>query len=133
MRHREAPGLPLEHRVYFLIIRGLSAELPMWVDEAGRSCRYGASLLAQWLRFHVPNAGGPSSIPGQGTRSHIRQVIVHMLQLKTPQPTETYCIAQGTLHNVMRQPGWEQFEGEWIHVYVCLSPFTVHLKLSQHC
>ena len=25
------------------------------------------------------------------------------------------------------------FEGEWMHVYVCLSPFAVHLKLSQHC
>ena len=23
--------------------------------------------------------------------------------------------------------------GEWIHGYVCLSPFSVHLKLSQHC
>ena len=22
---------------------------------------------------------------------------------------------------------------EWIHVYVWLSPFAVHLKLSQHC
>ena len=25
------------------------------------------------------------------------------------------------------------FEGEWIHVYVRLSPFTVHWKLSRHC
>ena len=25
------------------------------------------------------------------------------------------------------------FGGEWIHVYRWLSPFTVHLKLSQHC
>ena len=25
-----------------------------------------------------------------------------------------------------------EFRGEWIHVYVWLSPFTVHLKLSQH-
>ena len=25
------------------------------------------------------------------------------------------------------------FGGEWIHVYAWLSPFTVHLKLSQHC
>ena len=25
------------------------------------------------------------------------------------------------------------FRGEWIHVYVWLSPSTVHLKLSQHC
>ena len=23
--------------------------------------------------------------------------------------------------------------GEWIHVYVWLSPFAIHLKLSQHC
>ena len=25
------------------------------------------------------------------------------------------------------------FGGEWIHVYVWLNPFAVHLKLSQHC
>ena len=25
------------------------------------------------------------------------------------------------------------FEGEWIYVYVWLSPFVVHLKLLQHC
>ena len=25
-----------------------------------------------------------------------------------------------------------QCRGEWIHVYVWLSPFTIHLKLSQH-
>ena len=24
-------------------------------------------------------------------------------------------------------------EREWIHVYVWLSPFSVHLKLSQYC
>ena len=32
-------------------------------------------------------------------------------------------------------PGWMRvgFGGEWIHVYVCLNPFTVHLKLPQHC
>ena len=26
-----------------------------------------------------------------------------------------------------------EFEGEWIHVYIWLNPFVVHLKLSQHC
>ena len=25
-----------------------------------------------------------------------------------------------------------EFGGDWIHVYVWLSSFTVHLKLSQH-
>ena len=26
-----------------------------------------------------------------------------------------------------------EFGGEWIHVYVWLSLFAIHLKLSQHC
>ena len=26
-----------------------------------------------------------------------------------------------------------EFGEEWIHVYVYLSPFAGHLKLSQHC
>ena len=42
----------------------------------------GTSLVVQWVRFHAPNAGGLSSIPGQGTRSHMPQLRVHMLQLK---------------------------------------------------
>ena len=29
----------------------------------------GTSLAVQWLRLRAPNAGGPGSIPGQGTRS----------------------------------------------------------------
>ena len=37
----------------------------------------GTSLLVQWLRLCSPNAEGPGSYPGQGTRSHI-------LQLKDP-------------------------------------------------
>jgi len=32
-------------------------------------------------------------------------------------------------------PAWMGggFGGEWTHIHVWLSPFTVHLKLSQHC
>ena len=26
--------------------------------------------MVQWLRFHIPNAEGPGSIPGQETGSH---------------------------------------------------------------
>ena len=26
-----------------------------------------------------------------------------------------------------------EFGGEWVHVYVWLGSFAVHLKLSQHC
>ena len=31
----------------------------------------GTSLMVQWVRLHAPNAGGPGSIPGRGTRSHM--------------------------------------------------------------
>ena len=31
----------------------------------------GTSLVAQWIRLHALNAGGPGSISGQGTRSHM--------------------------------------------------------------
>ncbi|TEA33613.1 hypothetical protein DBR06_SOUSAS3910181, partial [Sousa chinensis] len=40
------------------------------------------SLVVQWLRLHAPKAGGLGSIPGQGTRSHMPQLRVCMLQLK---------------------------------------------------
>ena len=36
--------------------------------------------MVQWLRLCAPNAGGPGLIPGQGPRSHTRQVRVHMPQ-----------------------------------------------------
>ena len=37
--------------------------------------------MVQWLRLHVPNARGLGLIPGQGTRFHMPQLRVHMLQL----------------------------------------------------
>ena len=40
--------------------------------------------VAQWLRLCIPNAGGPGSIPGQGTRSHVPPLRVRMPQLRSP-------------------------------------------------
>ena len=37
----------------------------------------GASLVVQWLRLRAANAGGPGSIPGQGTRSRTWQLNAH--------------------------------------------------------
>ena len=50
--------------------------------------------MVQWLRLHAPNTGGPGSIPGQGTRSHMPPLSskVQMLQLKIPHATtKTQC------------------------------------------
>ena len=45
------------------------------------------SLVVQWLRLCVPSAEGLSSDPRQETRSHMPQLRVHTLQLKTPHAT----------------------------------------------
>ena len=42
----------------------------------------GNFLLVQWLRLCTANAGGLGSIPGQGTRSHMLQLIV-LLHVET--------------------------------------------------
>ena len=43
--------------------------------------------MVWWLRVHAPSAGGLGLIPGQGTRSRVLQVRVHMTQLKIPRAT----------------------------------------------
>ena len=48
------------------------------------------SLLVQWLRLRAPNAAGPGSIPGQGTRSHMSQLRVCMLKILHA-ATKTQC------------------------------------------
>ena len=48
----------------------------------------GTGLVVQWLRFCTPNTGGLGLIPGQGTRSHMPQLRVLMLQLKTKTKTK---------------------------------------------
>ena len=42
----------------------------------------GISLVVQWLKLCALNAGGPGSIPGQGTRSHMSELRGCMPQLK---------------------------------------------------
>ena len=43
------------------------------------------SLVVQWLRLHTPKAGGLGSILGRGTRYHMLQLRVRMLQLRFSQ------------------------------------------------
>ena len=47
--------------------------------------KYSLGLLrwVQWLRLHIPNAGGLNSIPGQGTRSHMPQIKIPHATTKT--------------------------------------------------
>ena len=49
--------------------------VPSWVPERiTRNSALGTSLVVQWLRICVPNAGGLGSIPGEENRSHMPQL-----------------------------------------------------------
>ena len=49
-----------------------------------QNCNAKTSRVVQWLSLWAPNAAGPGSIPGQGTRSHMPQLRVQIPQLKFP-------------------------------------------------
>ena len=53
------------------------------VDFCPQDPSSGTSLVVQWLRLWAPNAGGPGSIPGQGTRSHMPQWRLEILHAAT--------------------------------------------------
>ena len=44
-----------------------------YIIEEHKKLVWGTSLAVQWLRLHVPSAGGPGSFPGRGTRSRTPQ------------------------------------------------------------
>ena len=60
---------PWASLIFFIIDQPISGLPPLLLkNEAIRT-----SLVVQCLRLCVPNAGGPGSIPNQGTRSHMPQ------------------------------------------------------------
>ena len=73
---------PSENCVRSLTCRSLGEHLSMACGEGSPRkvliglFLLGTSLVVQWLRLHAPSAGGLGSIPGQGTRSHVLQVLV---------------------------------------------------------
>ena len=60
---------------------GFSEHLDLTYSGLGRTMKervwvhisnlYWDSLVVQWLRLHIPNAGGLGSVLGQGTSSHM--------------------------------------------------------------
>ena len=101
------PGIcrPLWPSLIWLTSSYLLASLrPFWRNHSlMQQTLRGSSLAVQWLRLCTPNAGGPDSTPGQGTRSHMTQ--------------QGPCNQEFTCHNWGRQgkgrgrlPWWSTFQ-----------------------
>ena len=50
----------------------------------------GTFLVVQWVRLLAPNAGDLGLIPGQETGSHMPQLRVRMIQLRSTFPINKY-------------------------------------------
>ena len=73
-----------------------------------KNCQYNTSkpglpcLVVQWVRLWAPNAEGLGLIPGQGTRSHMRQLKrSRMLQLR-PSATKKKKLANQSQQHIKR-------------------------------
>ena len=73
---------PLDLQSWFFLFLRLS--LNHSVSGNLRNLLIGASLVVQWMRPCALNAKEPGSIPDEGTRSHMLQMRLNMLQLKIP-------------------------------------------------
>ena len=76
----------------------------------------GTFLVAHWLRLHPPNAGGPGSIPGQGTRSHMLQLKIWHAAMKIEDPKcYNYDSAEPNKYCFMKRMN------EWMMWSLCIS------------
>ena len=83
-----------------------------------RSIRRAAeiSLMVPWLRPHDPDAWGPGSSPGQGTRSHMLQVRPGVLKQRND-----FC------------KDWPVVRGSCGVPDICLELSRVYLTYPAHC
>ena len=116
--------------------RATQADVPQFLRPCSRACK--PQLLRLMLRLLKPTSLRPVSVRREVsvmrsmcTSTNSRH---HSLQLEnTWAATKTQCKQKYIILFKKESVGWEGNLGrEWIYVYVWLSPFTVHLKLSQH-
>ena len=109
--------------------------------------------MVQWVRLHAPNAGGPGSIPGWGTRSpmhavtkervHMPQLSIHMPQLSVRMPqlrhphaaTKSLHAATKSWHAATRIPcaatkTWCSLN-KYIHTYIFKKNKSIYTQLHS--
>ena len=62
------------HQDLSLLVFLIHSFIHLFIEQLGNF------LVVQWLRLHASNAGGPGSIPGQGTKPDMPHLRVCMLQ-----------------------------------------------------
>ena len=103
---------------------------PLYVESKKKWYKWTYKIEAdsQTLRMRLWGWGWGESW-GEGIVKEFGMVLYTLLYLKWITNKDLLNIVHGTLISVMWQPGWEGSLEE----NVWLSPFSIHLKLSQLC
>jgi len=93
-----------------------------------------ATLLLQYLHTHHTHTQTYKTMfRSYGCRGEEWEKTYMLLYLKwITSKVPLYSTGNSAQCYAAAQMGLE-FGGEWIHVYVWLNPFAIHLKPSQHC
>ena len=70
-------GSTVQSEAQLSAVRPFLHELAVQRSFLFKNSVLGTSLVVQWLRPCTPNAGGPGSLSGQGTRPHMLQLSSH--------------------------------------------------------
>ena len=82
------------YRMYRTNYGKRAASLPLQARQSGsflllfQEAKVGTSLVVQWLRLCLLNAGGPGSILGQGTRDATTKTYHSQINLKKEEAKE---------------------------------------------
>ena len=90
--------------------------------------------MVQWLRFRVPKAGGPGSIPDQGTRCHMPQLRANVAtHTHTQKGGSMLSLARSSCYLDLSVPSMDQTRGYGSHVlaYVNMG-VTSQVHLHAH-
>ena len=106
----------------------LQARILVWVAMTSSRASSWSTFLChlQWQAGSLP-LGPHGKSREMVTKCYKEEITVGLLHQKRLWGTRIS--AQCFVADLMER----ELGGEWIHVYVWLSPFGVHLKLPQHC
>ena len=88
----------------------------------------GMTTLSSILAWRIPWTGEPGRLQFMGSQKSwtwLKQHSMHATHALYSTGNSAQCYVAAWIEGA--------FGGGWIHVYVWLSPFSVHLKLSQNC